>query len=164
MRGGWTGCGGRGVHCCIENRHEDSCLKADQRFPQDELVRIENGKLVIGKPNEEPPEIEALSNLLREHQEKINLLDMIINVEKWLDLNRLFGPLSGNESRMDDPLLRFVLAVFCYSTNIGPTETARSVKGITRKQVAWLNLKRTTEERLDKAIATKSIMPIRNTV
>src|SRR5690606_31522385 len=32
------------------------------------------------------------------------------------------------------------------------TETERSVRGISRKQVAWLNLKRTTVERLDKAI------------
>ena len=34
------------------------------------------------------------------------------------------------------------------STNIGPTETVRSVRGVSRKQVAWLNLKRTTEARL----------------
>jgi TnpA family transposase len=134
---------------------EGTCLKADQRFPDDELVRIENGQLVIGrpKPEEVSPEIAVISSLLKDRLEKVNLLDMIINVEQWLDLNRLFGPLSGNESRVDDPFLRFVLTLFCYGTNIGPTETARSVKGISRKQVAWLNLKRTTEERLDKAIA-----------
>lgn len=139
----------------LKEAMEDACLKADRRFPEDELVRIEKGKLVIGKPKSEdvPREIEALSNLLRERLEKINLLDMIVHVEKWLGLNGLFGPLSGFESRVSDPFLRFVLAVFCYGTNIGPTETARSVKGVTRKQVAWLNLKRTTEERLDKAIA-----------
>ena len=90
--------------------------------------------------------------MLQDRLEKINLLDLIINAERWLSLHKLFGPLSGFESRVDDPFLRFVLTLFCYGTNIGPTETERSVRGISRKQVAWLNLKRTTVERLDKAI------------
>lgn len=134
------------------------CHKADQRFPDDETVRIEQGQLVIGKPKADLPgeDIEKLGGLLRERLEKINLLDVILNAEQWLNLHKLFGPLSGFESRVDDPFLRFVLTLFCYGTNIGPTETARSVKGVSRKQVAWINLKRSTEERLDKAIAKVS--------
>jgi hypothetical protein len=134
---------------------EASCQKADSQFPEDELVRIENGNLIIGKPkpDQPSPEVEEIGALLRDRLDKINLLDVIINVEKWLNLNKHFGPLSGFESRISDPVLRFVLTVFCYGTNIGPTETVRSVQGVSRKQVAWLNLKRTTEARLDKAIA-----------
>ena len=139
----------------IKATMEDICKQADNRFPDDEQVRIENGQLIIGKKKAEQPlaEIEEISALLRERLEKINLLDVIINVEKWLNLNKHFGPLSGFESRISDPLLRFVLTVFCYGTNIGPTETVRSVRGVSRKQIAWLNLKRTTEARLEKAIA-----------
>ena len=33
-----------------------------------------------------------------------------------------------------------------------PTQTALSVKGLSRQQVAWLNQRHVTEERLDKAI------------
>lgn len=29
---------------------ETSCRKADSQFPEDELVRVENGNLIIGKP------------------------------------------------------------------------------------------------------------------
>ncbi len=132
-----------------------SCRDADKLFPDDGFVRIEKGKLIIGKqkPDQPSPEVERIGILLRERLEKINLLEVIINVEKWLNLNKHFGPLSGFESRISDPVLRFVLTVFCYGTNIGPTETVRSVKGVSRKQVAWLNLKRTTEARLNKAIA-----------
>ncbi|UUA73609.1 Tn3 family transposase [Cellvibrio sp. QJXJ] len=139
----------------LKDAMEASCHKADSQFPEDELVRIENGNLVIGKrkPDQPSPEIEEIGALLRDRLEKINVLDVIINVEKWLNLNKQFGPLSGFESRISDPVLRFVLTVFCYGTNIGPTETVRSVQGVSRKQVAWLNLKRTTEARLDKAIA-----------
>ncbi|EDY86699.1 transposase [gamma proteobacterium HTCC5015] len=139
----------------LKKAMETSCQNADGRFPDDELVRIENGNLIIGKPkpDQPSPEIEEIGALLRDRLEKINLLDVIINVEKWLNLNHHFGPLSGFESRISDPVLRFVLTVFCYGTNIGPTETVRSVQGVSRKQVAWLNLKRTTEARIDKAIA-----------
>ena len=139
----------------LKESMEASCQKADSQFPEDELVRIENGNLIIGKPkpDQPSPEVEEIGALLRDRLDKINLLDVIINVEKWLNLNKHFGPLSGFESRISDPVLRFVLTVFCYGTNIGPTETVRSVQGVSRKQVAWLNLKRTTEARLDKAIA-----------
>tara|TARA_R110001599_G_scaffold157047_1_gene343062 strand:- start:424 stop:3411 length:2988 start_codon:yes stop_codon:yes gene_type:complete len=139
----------------LKEAMEASCHGADACFPDDELVRIENGNLIIGKAKSDQPslEIEEIGSLLRDRMEKINLLDVIFNVEKWLNLNKHFGPLSGFESRISDPVLRFVLTIFCYGTNIGPTETVRSVKGVSRKQVAWLNLKRTTEARLDKAIA-----------
>src|SRR3546814_2119438 len=53
---------------------------------------------------------------------------------------------------IDDPRKRFITTLFCYGCNLGPTQTARSVQGLSRKQVAWLNLRHITEERLDKAI------------
>jgi hypothetical protein len=68
-----------------------------------------------------------------------------------LDLHKLFGPLSGIDAKIDDPRKRFITTLFCYGCNLGPSQTARSVKGLTRKQVARLNLKHVTEGRLDKA-------------
>lgn len=60
---------------------------------------------------------------------------------------------------MDDPRKRFITTSFCYGCNLCPVQTARSVKGLSRKQVAWLNLKHVTEQRLDKA--TYSVRPPR---
>ena len=60
--------------------------------------------------------------------------------------------MSGFESKIDDPRKRFLTTLFCYGCNLGPTQTALSVKGLSRKQEAWLNLHHVTEERLDKAI------------
>lgn len=130
------------------------CLDADNNVSKDSLVSIENGKMIIGKdePKQKSAEIKELELLLEERIEKVNLLDVIITVEQWLSLHLSFGPLSDFESKIEDPMIRFVLTLFCYGTNIGPTETGRSVQGITRKQIAWLNIKRTTPERLDEAI------------
>lgn len=81
-----------------------------------------------------------------------SILDVLTETEKWLDLHKFFGPLSGFEAKIDDPRKRFITTLFCYGCNLGPVQTARSVKGLSRKQVAWLNLKHVTEQRLDKAI------------
>lgn len=82
----------------------------------------------------------------------VSILDILTETEQWLDLHRLFGPLSGFEAKIDEPRKRFITTLFCYGCNLVPTQTARSVKNLSRKQVAWLNLKYVTEERLDKAI------------
>lgn len=71
---------------------------------------------------------------------------------KWLNLHESFGPLSGYDGKIDDPFNRFVATLFCYGCNLGPTQTAKSLKGFSRKQVAMLNTKHITEDRLAKAI------------
>lgn len=65
----------------LKKSMEENCRKADSRFPEDELVRIENGNLIIGKPkpDQPSPEVEEIGALLRDRLDKINVLDVIIN-------------------------------------------------------------------------------------
>ena len=83
-----------------------------------------------------------------------SILDVLIDAEQWLDLHKIFKPIAGSESRIEDLRRRFVTTLFCYGCNLGAMQTSRSVKGISRRQLSWLNLKYITEETLDKAIAT----------
>jgi TnpA family transposase len=46
---------------------------------------------------------------------------------------------------------RLVATLFCYGFNLGPVQTARSLRNFSRRQVAWLNLKYVTEEGLEAA-------------
>lgn len=140
----------------LKQELETRCRTSDDNMENNLSTRLVEGKLVItpGKAKERSRQSLKLIKEIQKRLEKSSLLDIIIDAEKWLNLSKHFGPLSGNEGKLDDPMMRFVLTVFCYGTNIGPTETARSVRGITRKQAAWLNLKRVNEKRLDKAIAT----------
>lgn len=41
--------------------------------------------------------------------------------------------------------------VFCYGANIGPTQAARSLDGLDRRQIAWINQHHVTEDGLDEA-------------
>jgi len=129
--------------------------EVDKRFPENALVDIDETGLVIRR-NEKlkpPPELEVVDQHLVDEMDPVSILSVLTKTEKWLDLHRLFGLLFGFESKVDDPRKRFITTLFCYGCNLGPTQTARSVKGLSRKQVAWLNLKHVTEQRLDKAIA-----------
>ena len=84
--------------------------------------------------------------------ENISIVDVLIDAERWLHLNKLFRPLMGTDSRIDELRPRIISTLFCYGCNLGPTQTARSIRGISRKQVAWLNIKYVSEDVLEKAI------------
>jgi len=128
--------------------------RVDHRFPKNEHVDITASGLVIRRIERAPPpsNIKVIDQAITEALEEISIVDVLTDAAHWLDLHRLFGPLSGFESKIDEPRKRFITALFCHGCNLGPTQTARSMKGFSRKQIAWLNLKHVTEERLDKAI------------
>jgi hypothetical protein len=79
-------------------------------------------------------------------------LDALADTENLLNWTRSFGPLSGHEAKIDKPRERYVVAAFCYGCNLGPSQTARSLKDSDRRQIAWVNQRHITEEHLDQAI------------
>ncbi|WP_042829013.1 Tn3 family transposase, partial [Xanthomonas citri] len=81
-----------------------------------------------------------------------SIVDVLVDATRWLDLHVHFRPIVGTDARVDDLLRRVITTLFCYGCNLGPTQTARSVKGFSRRQISWLNLKYVTDETLDKAI------------
>ncbi|ALT77166.1 Tn3 family transposase [Paucibacter sp. KCTC 42545] len=128
--------------------------KVDDRIPENEHVGITETGLLIRRTDRAPPPdgLPEVDQAITNSMATTSILDVLTETERWLDLHKLFGPLSGFESKVDDPRKRFLTTLFCYGCNLGPTQTALSVKGLSRKQVAWLNLHHVTEERLDKAI------------
>lgn len=132
----------------------DTASRVDQGFPKNEHVDLNGTELILRKQHSDtkPAALDYVDKQLASRLPEKNILDILVEAEGWLDLHEQFGPLSGFEAKIDDPRKRFVTTLFCYGCNLGPTQTARSVKGISRKQVAWLNLHHMTEERLEKAI------------
>lgn len=126
----------------------------DAEFPENAYAEIVDGRLILKKPpaSEPPPGIKAIDQLITEHMENISIVDVLIDTERWLQLHKLFRPLMGTESRIEELRPRVISTLFCYGCNLGPTQTARSIRGMSRKQIAWLNIKYVTEEVLEKAI------------
>jgi TnpA family transposase len=133
---------------------EDAARHADASFPDNDSVSWEGGKLVAKRAGRTP-----LPSRFKAHEATIKagldptlVLDALVDSDALINWTRFFGPLSGLESKLDDARKRYLTAVFCYGCNVGPSETARSLAGTDRRQIAWVNYHHITEESLDRAI------------
>ena len=53
----------------------------------------------------------------------------------WLEWWRRFGPASGSDPKLADPLLRYVLTTFTYGANMGPAQAARHIRGVSAHEL-----------------------------
>ena len=131
-----------------------NAAEVDAGFPDNAHAEIVDGRLILKKPpaSELPSGIRVVDQAITERMENLSIVDVLIDAERWLQLHKLFRPLAGTESRIEELRPRVISTLFCYGCNLGPTQTARSIRGMSRKQVAWLNLKYVTEDVLEQAI------------
>jgi TnpA family transposase len=128
--------------------------KVDAGFPDNQYLGIENGEPILRRVERRPrPEnLSLIEQMIREEIPVVSLLDAMIDTEKWLNWTRHLGPLSGHEAKLDDPIVRYLTAVFAYGCNLGPSQSAQAMRGTDRRQIAWINQRHISEEALDKAI------------
>lgn len=133
---------------------EDVAQATDASFPANEMLRIEDGTPVLRRldKRDAPARLKELEAMIAERLEPVGILDALADTEQWLNWSSRFGPLSGYEAKIENPRERYVTASFCYGCGLGPTQTARSLEGLDRRQVAWINHRHISEEKLDEII------------
>ncbi len=138
--------------------HLKTCLstiahETDRAFPH-ARVTIERGEPVIHKtPRRQPPAgLSRLEKLLAPKLKDSHLLDLMADVQHWLNWCGCFGPLSGFETKLEDAILRQMLTVFAYGTHMGPAQMARSFTDLHFRQLSWIHHEHMSEEKLDAAI------------
>ena len=100
-----------------------------------------------------PENAEELKAIMMSRLPERHLLDVLHNVHHWIDYTRHFGPPSGADSKIHDPLSRYLLTIFGYGCNLGPAQTARHARGlISERVIGRLNAQHITTEKLDTAI------------
>lgn len=82
----------------------DVAKEVDDAFPEQSHAQIINGKLLLRKPekSELTDAVKELDNSITQRLPVTNIIDVLTDMEKWLQLHKNFGPMSGNETRMDD--------------------------------------------------------------
>jgi TnpA family transposase len=138
----------------LKNQLTAAAEAVDSEFPGNLSYRIEKGEPILTKTEKkkESPHLAKLNQFIEERMEQISILDVLADSEHWLNWTRLLGPLSGHDSKLENPKPRYVTTVFAYGCGLGPSQTARSLKLIDRRQIAWINQRHVTEETLDKII------------
>lgn len=121
----------------------------------DQITISEDGLPVLKRitAQNKPDGAEALFTAIRERLPQRSLLDILCNVEHWLNWTRHFGPISGSEPKLSQPQERYILTTFGYGCNLGPNEMARHVRGkVTSHMLSYTNRRHVTSSYLEAAI------------
>ena len=79
----------------------------------------------------------------------LSVLDALGDTMRWLNWGQQFGPLSGHKSKLEDEARRQILTTFAYGTGLGTAQLAKSITGLSDRQIAFLNQRHITAEKLD---------------
>lgn len=115
----------------------------------------DRGEPVLKRLKSPPPstEVEKLEAKIRKLMPERSVLDVLCNVEHWLNWTRHFGPVSGNEPRLKQPTERYIFTTFGYGCNIGPNETARHSRDVvTSHMISYTNRRHITTPKIEAAI------------
>lgn len=126
----------------------------DENYLENPYLVIDNELPILKKlpKKKEHPDFEKVRKLIMGEMPIINIVDVIVDVENWLNLSVHFKPLSGYKTRIRDYPSRFVAASLSYGCNMGPTQTERSLLRFSRKQIARVFNNHVTELKLIKVL------------
>ncbi len=137
----------------LKQKFADTAQSVDEKIPADNFVVLSRDSISLKKHKVEVDKrkIKKADQALRDNLTDIDIIDLLIETINWTDIDKLFGPLSGHQKKVKDYKKRLVASLLCFGCNLGPSQTARSIKSLTRKQVAYLNLSHVREKDLIKA-------------
>ncbi|PMB26810.1 Tn3 family transposase [Fischerella thermalis] len=104
-------------------------------------------------PLAQPQEVEALEAKIRTLMPERSILDILCNVEHWLNWTKHFGPFSGSEPKLKQPVERYIFTTFSYGCNLGPNQMARHSQGaVTSHMISYTNRRHVSTSNIEAAI------------
>jgi TnpA family transposase len=110
-----------------------TAAEVDASFPANSDLTIDaDGVPHLKKqpPGIAPAGLEAFQTQLHARLPERHLLDILKNSAFWTRYTRHFGPASGIDAKLARPEQRYIVTVFGYASNLGPSQTARHAPGI----------------------------------
>ncbi len=116
----------------IESRLRETAAEVDAGYPNNAaLVIDEHGHPTLKRrPGKDyPASVSTLSKAVEARMHEVSLLDIVTRTAHWTHWHRHFGPLSGSDPKLADPLGRYAVITFTYGTNMGPYQMSRHLRG-----------------------------------
>lgn len=107
--------------------------RVDAGYPDNaDLVIEDNGQPLLKRRRgrDRRPSAIALERVIEDRMPERSILDVLTRTAFWLGWHRHFGPLSGSDPKLADPLARYVVITFTYGTNLGPHQASRHFRGL----------------------------------
>jgi hypothetical protein len=130
--------------------------RVDATYPENTALTIDHEGTPHLKRLPAQPTLEDLQTIeafLKERMPERHLLDILKNVHHWVGYTRHFGPPSGADPKLSDPVLRYIFTVFGYASELGASQTARHTDGLISRQVLRrINEQHITATKLEAAL------------
>jgi hypothetical protein len=128
--------------------------RLDGGLPRNDHLRLVGEELTISRIRaEELPEgTERLRGLVAERLPRVELADLLAEVDAWTGFSRCFEHAGGAEPRTEELLVHLHAAVFAQACNFGLGQMAE-VAGLSYRKLAWCATWYLREETLKAAIA-----------
>ncbi|MDQ2790079.1 MAG: Tn3 family transposase [Actinomycetota bacterium] len=146
----------RGFREALQAKLAAQCAATDAGYPDNsDLVIDEAGRPSLKQYRASRPTDTALAleAALRERMPERTLLGVLARTAHWLEWHRRFGPASGSDPKLADSFFRYVIATFCYGSNMGPAQTSRHIAGVSAHELSATARRHVTVDKLNKAIA-----------
>lgn len=140
----------------LRNNFIDVANHIDKQFPEiTELVIDPKGNPILKKRSSKQRSRQAiwLAKEIKNRMPERNLLDILCNTHHYAGWAHEFGPITGFDSKIADPIERYILTNFTYGTRMGPAQAAKHIKAdVTAHMLSWVNRRHVTPPLLDKAL------------
>ena len=118
-------------------------MRVDRSQPENsDLYFDEDGKPHLRRlpKRNEPAEAETLQEEMQSRLSERHRLNLLHHAHCWVPFTRHFGPPSGSDPKLRDPIDRYLITIFGYRCNLGPTQTARHLRDGTHYELHENNL------------------------
>ncbi len=132
---------------------EDILQELDEKIVKEDGVRIEDGKLILSqlKAEELPASVNKLQNLISDRLPRIDLTDLLIEVDNWIRFREYFEHASTKQPRNPALLTSVYASILALANNYGLKKMAE-ISGLSYSQLAWCTNWFIREETLQNAI------------
>jgi len=116
---------------------------------------VDEGEVTLKRPPAVVPSGagETLAAALQPHLPQRSVLEILKNMHHWTGWTRHFGPLSGTDPKLDDPIARYVVLAFGQGCNLGFAQTVKHLRNnVSAHELSFVNRRHVTATRIDQAL------------
>ena len=140
----------------LKAKLEETAQHLDDKFPscRGDVSINDTGEPVLRRvmARDIPPSAISLQTAIVQRMPARHVLDIMANIEHWIQFTRHFGPVSGGDPKLKEPAERYLMTIFAMGCNLGPNQAARHLAGnVTPHMLSYTNRRHLSLEKLDKA-------------
>ncbi|MFF4756663.1 Tn3 family transposase [Streptomyces sp. NPDC002514] len=141
----------------LEDKLRNAAAAADAGYPENDglVIDPETGipSLKAFRADGQRPSVKRLEQEMKVRMPERSLMGIVARTAYWVEWWRRFGPPSGNEPKLTDPLGRYVIVTFVKGTSMGPYEAARHIPGVSGHELSYVANKHFSIVLLNEAVA-----------